>query len=175
MGDSPGALESYRKAAAIQESAKATNPGEATLLRTHVAGDYAGMGESMMFTNRLSEAGKMQEQAKYIREGLAVFEGAAATGSKDRYVSSGIAECYFALGMAYSARADKKGSTAQEKDWHEARAWYQKSSDIWTDKRRRGSLDKSENETVERAAQGVARCDAKLTRGVATTATNQKF
>lgn len=84
-------------------------------------------------------------------------------------MSSGIADCYFALGMAYSALADKvKGSVAQEtKDWHEAWAWYQKSSDIWTDKRSRGSLDKSESETAERAAQGVARCDAALTRGAA--------
>ena len=45
---------------ANQESAKATDPGEVTLLRTHVAGDYAETAESMMLTNHLSEASKVQ-------------------------------------------------------------------------------------------------------------------
>jgi non-specific serine/threonine protein kinase/serine/threonine-protein kinase len=253
-GDPAGALESYRRAAAIQESAKPTDPREVTLLRTHVAGDYAGMAESMMLTNHLSEAIKVQEKAiqildelsrsnpnsaqlrqflgnsydllgtiwdkqgdqikalesrlraheifkemmssdpknalartnfafsdeslgeslvatgdvpealRHIREALAIFQAEAASGSKDRYVSSGLADCYFALGMVYSALADKtKVSGAQKtKAWHEARAWYQKSSEIWTEKRTRASLDGSERETAERVAQGIAKCDAAL-------------
>jgi serine/threonine protein kinase/tetratricopeptide (TPR) repeat protein len=256
MGDPAAALENYRKAAAIQESTNATDPDEVNLLRTHVAGDYAGMAESMMLSNQLSDASKVQEQAvqileqlsrskpnnvplreflgnsydllgtiwdkqgdhikalesrrraheifkemmtsdpknalartnfafsgeslgeslvassdlpealQHIREALAVFQSAAASGSKDRYVSSGIADCYFALGMVYSALADKtKGSVAQKtKGWHEARAWYQKSLDIWTEKRSRGSLDRSESETAERAAQGIAKCDTALAK-----------
>jgi serine/threonine protein kinase/tetratricopeptide (TPR) repeat protein len=256
VGDPAGALESYRKAAAIQESAKATDPGEVTLMRTHLAGDYGGMAESMMLTNHLSEASKVQEQAvqvleelsrsnpnsaplrqflgksfdllgtiwekqgdhfkalechrraheifeemmtsdpknalartnfaftdeslgeslvatgdvpealRHIREALAVFEAAAASGSKDRYVSSGLADCYFALGMAYSTLAAKaKGTAARKtKGWQEARAWYQKSSEIWTEKRTRGSLDRSESDTAESAAQGIAKCNTALTK-----------
>ena len=256
VGDPDGALGNYQKAAAIQESAKASDPAEATLLRTHVAGDYAGMAESLMLTNHLSEAAKVQEKVvdileelsranpnrvplreflgnsydllgticskqgdenraldyrkrahevfaemiaadpqnalartnfafsdesmgesliatgeipeavKRIREGLAVFDAAARGGSKDRYVSSGIADCYFALGQAYSALADKaKDSAAREKtNWREARTWYQKSLDIWSEKRAHGSLDKSESETAERAARGVARCDVVLAK-----------
>jgi serine/threonine protein kinase len=256
MGDPAGALENYRKAAAIHESTNATDPDEVNLLRTHVAGDYAGMAESMMLSKQLNDASKVQEQAvqileelsrskpnsvplrqflansydllgtiwdkqsdhikalksrrraheifeemmtsdpknalartnfafsdeslgeslvaagdlgealQHIREALAVFQSAAASGSKDRYVSSGMADCYFAYGMVYSALADKtKGSGAQQtKRWHEARAWYQKSLDIWTEKRTGGSLDGSERETAERAAQGIAKCDAALAK-----------
>ncbi len=256
VGDPAGALESYRKAAAMHESAKSTDSREIILLRTHVAGDYAGMAESMMFTNQLSEASKIQEQAvqileelsssnpnsaplrqflgnsynllgtisdkqgdqvkalksrrraheifkemmnsdpknalartnfafsdeslaeslvatgdvheglRHIREGLAVFQAAAAGRSKDRYVSSGPADCYFALGLAYSALAvTARGSVAnQTKLWQEARAWYQKSSEIWTEKRTRGSLDASERDTAERVAQGIAKCDVALTK-----------
>jgi hypothetical protein len=52
---------------------------------------------------------------QHIREALAVFQSPVASGSKDRYVSSGLADCYFALGMVYSTLADKaKGSGAQK-------------------------------------------------------------
>jgi serine/threonine protein kinase/tetratricopeptide (TPR) repeat protein len=255
-GDPAGALESYRRAAAIQESAKPTDPREVTLLRTHVAGDYAGMAESMMLTNHFSEAIKVQEKAvqildelsrsnpnsaslrqflgnsydllgtiwekqgehskalesrrraheifkemmtsdtknalartnfafsgeslgeslvatgdvpealQHIREALAVFQSTAASGSKDRYVSSGLADCYFALGLAYSALAvNSRGSVASPaKRWQEARAWYQKSLDIWTEKHTRGSLDGSERETAQRVSQGIAKCDAALAK-----------
>jgi hypothetical protein len=54
-------------------------------------------------------------ELRHIREALAVFQSAVASGSKDRYVSSGLADCYFALGMVYSALADKaKRSGAQK-------------------------------------------------------------
>jgi len=263
VGDPTGALESYRKAAAIHESAKATDPGEVTLLRTHMAGDYAGVAESMMLTNHLSEASKVQEQVvqileelsrsnpnsvplreflgnsydilgtildkqddhrkalgchrrshelfkelitsdsgnalartnfafsdesmgeslvamgdvpealRHIREGLGIFEAAFANGSRDRYVYTGRADCYFALGLAYSAlAADARGSaTHRTRNWQEARAWYQKSADIWTEKRIRGSLDRSESETAEKAAQGIAKCNAALARLDATSLT----
>jgi serine/threonine protein kinase/tetratricopeptide (TPR) repeat protein len=261
IGDPDGALENYRKAAEIRPTVKTTDQGEVNLLRTHLAGDYAGIAESLMLTNHLSEASKVQEQAiqileelsranpnnstlrhylgnsydllgtiwekrgdqikaleyrlrgheifkelmtsdpqnalarinfafsdesigeslvatgdvpealRHIREALAVFEAMAASGSKDRYVSSGLADCYFGLGMAYSALAARpKGSVAQKtRDWHEARAWYQKSNDIWAEKRTHRSLDRSESDTAERAAQGIARCDAALTKLAATT------
>ena len=255
MGDPAGALENYRKAAAIHETVKATDQREAILVRTHLAGDYAGIAEAMMVTGQLRGAIKIQQQAiqileelsssnpnnvplrqflgnsygllgtlwekqgdqikaleyrrrdhevfremmtsdpqnalartnfafsdenlgesllamgdvseglRRIREGLAIFEASAASGSKDRYVSSGLAECYFALGMAYSALAlNSEGSVADKTErWQEARAWYQKSSEIWTEKRTRGSLDSSDRETAERVAQGIAKCDVALT------------
>jgi serine/threonine protein kinase/tetratricopeptide (TPR) repeat protein len=259
VDDPAGALENYRRAAAIGESAtaKATDSGELTLVRSHLAGDHYGIAQSMMFTNRLAEASKEQEQAVHIlaelsrsnpnsiplreflgnsydllgtiwekqgdeikalesrtrareifkelttsdpknalarynfafsdeslgesliatgdvpealrriQEGLAVFQSAATSGSKDRYVYSGLADCYFALGLGYSAlAANARGSVAsQTKLWQESRAWYQKSLGIWTEKRTRGSLDgSSERETAERVAQGIAKCDAALAK-----------
>jgi eukaryotic-like serine/threonine-protein kinase len=256
ISDPAGALESYRKAAAILETVKATGPREVSLLRTHLAGDYYGMAESMLLANHVSEAVKVQEQAvqileqlsksnpnsaplreflgnsygllgtiwekqsdqiaaleyrrrghelfkemmtsdpknalartnfafsdeglgesliatrnvpealRHIREGLAVFQEAAASGSKDRYVSSGLAESYFALGLAYSALAvNARGSVADKtRRWQDARAWYQKSSEIWTAKRIHSSLDGSERETAQRVAQGIAKCDAALAK-----------
>lgn len=134
------------------------------LARTNFAFSDDSIGESLVAT------GDVPEASRHIREALSVFEASAAKGSKDRYVSTGLADCYFALGLAYSAlAADSKGSAVHRtRSWQEARAWYQKSADIWTEKRSRGSLDRSESDTAERAAQGIARCDAALAKLAAT-------
>jgi hypothetical protein len=87
-----------------------------------------------------------------------------AAGQKDRYVSSGLAESYFALGTAYSSLATRARGPEKKKEWHEARSWYRKSSDILAQKRAQGSLDSTERETAERASQGIANCDAALAR-----------
>jgi hypothetical protein len=41
---------------------------------------------------------------------------------------------------------------------------YQKSSDIWAEKRTHGSLDRLERGTAEKTAEGIAKCDAALTK-----------
>jgi hypothetical protein len=130
-------------------------------LRRSFSGE--SIGESLVAT------GDVPEALRHIREALAVFEAMAASGSKDRYVSSGLADCYFALGLAHSALAvNAKVSAAHKtKSWHEARTWYQKSEQIWNEKRTRGALDRSESETAERTARGIAKCDATLNNRMA--------
>jgi serine/threonine protein kinase/tetratricopeptide (TPR) repeat protein len=259
-GDSTGALENYRKAATIHQAITTTDQHENMDVRTHLAGDYAGMAQVMMVTGDFNQALQEQGEAlqilkelssanptdaalreylaesynlsgtlwrhlgdqskalenhrqahqifkelvtadpanflakdnfgfsaesmgeilvargdivgglQNIREGLAAFQAMANAGSKDRYVQSGLAESYFALGSAYSALAvNAKGSVARKtSSWREARAWYQKSSDIWAEKRTHASLDRLERETAERTVQGIVKCDAALTKPTAT-------
>jgi eukaryotic-like serine/threonine-protein kinase len=254
MGDPAGALENYRKAAAIQAAIIAADPREAALLKTHLAGDNTGIAECMMRLGNLSEAIRIQAQAVQtleelsqaystntslrgflgnaydflgtmwkkrrdpvkalhyyrrdheifrelrsadpanelaqvnlafsdesigeaqiaigdigggldsIRESLAAFEAMAARGAKDRYVLSGKADCYFALGMAYSSLAANSRLPGKEQRarWQEAQAWYAKSSGIWAEKRSHGALDYSESETADAVAQGIARCNVAL-------------
>jgi eukaryotic-like serine/threonine-protein kinase len=255
MGDSAGALDSYRKAAAILETMSQKDPRAATLIRTHLAGAYAGIAESMMLMGDDQEAMKVQVQAvrileelsqsnptsaslqeflanscdllgtlcerkgehnkamEYrrraheifgkllqsdpqnelaranfgfseeslgeslvavgnvpaalprIREALALFETMAAKGSKLRYVSSGIADCYFAFGMADSSIAvSSHGRALQMKKWNEARTWFQRSAHIWSEKRNQGSLDGGERETAERVSQGITNCEIQLSK-----------
>ncbi|HVH69971.1 MAG TPA: hypothetical protein VNB49_02535, partial [Candidatus Dormibacteraeota bacterium] len=254
MGQPSASLENYQKALAIHESTKTTDPREALLLKTHMAGDCAGMAEALMSTNQLDGAIRMQGQAvqileelsranpnssplshflgnsydlmgtiwekqgsqsraleyhrhanivfsrlmasdpqndlarknfaftdeslgeslvatgkiaeglSHIREGLAIFEAMAAKGEKDRYVSSGLAESYFALGMAYSSLATRAREPEKKKNWYEAKSWYQKSSDIFAQKQAQGSLDSNERQTEERVIRGIADCNAALAR-----------
>jgi hypothetical protein len=98
-----------------------------------------------------------------IREGLAVFETIAARDSKNRYASSGLAVCYFDLGQTYSRLATRaRFSSAQKEDWYEARKWFQKSADIWSEKSSHGALEDSERGTAQRAAKGIAKCNTAL-------------
>jgi hypothetical protein len=70
------------------------------------------------------------------------------------------------LGSAHLALAvnAKDSAVSKTRRWREARAWYQKSSDIWAEKRTHGSLDRVERGTAERTAEGIAKCDAALTK-----------
>lgn len=255
MGDSAGALENHRKALAIRTSGKAADPEELIRLRTHLAGDYAGIAEAMMSAGQLDGGIRMQEEAiqilealsksdpnsaplrhflgncygllgtmwekqgdaakalqyrrrghkvfeqltasdpqntlarknfafsdeslgrsliavgktreglQHLREGLAVFDTMNANASNDRYVSSGLAESYFQLGMAYSRLATRAGAISDQgrKDWYEARSWFQKSSDLLAAKKAQGTLDNGEHKKEETVFREIARCNAKLT------------
>jgi non-specific serine/threonine protein kinase/serine/threonine-protein kinase len=158
LGDQSKALENHRQAHQIFKELVTVDPAN-FLAKDNFGFSADSIGEILVARGDI--AGGLQ----HIHEGLAAFEAMANAGSKDRYVQSGLAESYFALGSAYSALAvNAKGSIVHKtKTWQEAQAWYQKSSDIWTEKRARGSLDRFESETAERAAQGIAKCNTALT------------
>jgi hypothetical protein len=60
---------------------------------TNFAFGDESLGESLVAT------GDVPEALKHIREGLAVFEAAAASKSKDRYVSSGPCRVLLRVGL----------------------------------------------------------------------------
>lgn len=111
------------------------------LARKNVAFSDESLGESLVAT------GKATEGLHHTRDGLAIFEAMAEKGQKDRYVSSGLVESYFALGMAYSNLATRAPGLQNKKNWYEARNWYRKSSGILAQKRAQGSWDRNERET----------------------------
>jgi tetratricopeptide (TPR) repeat protein len=152
-------LESYRQAHQIFKELLAADPTN-FLAKGNFGFSAESIGEILV------ARGDLVRGLQNIHEGLSAFEAMAKVGSEDRYVRSGLAESYFALGSAYSALAvNAKGSAAHKtKSWREARAWYQKSSEIWTEKRTHGSLDRSDSDTAERVAQGIAKCNTALTK-----------
>lgn len=158
-GDQNAALEYHRKEHQIFTELLSIDPAN-SLARANFAFSDDNLGEALVAHGDIN--GGLQR----IREGLATFEGMVAHGAKDRYVSSGIAVCYGGLGMAYLRLAsDRKLSTEERlKQWNEARGWYAKSSEIWTGKNKRGTLEFSERESAEAAAEGIAKCDAALQR-----------
>ena len=91
-GDLAGALESYRKAISIRNSAQAATPHEKTLLQTHVAGDYAGMARVLARQGQLGSAIDAQRQATTLMEGLSASDPTNAT------IRSFLAGSYHSLG-----------------------------------------------------------------------------
>lgn len=155
---SPSRAVEYHKRANIVFSRLMASDPQNDLARKNFAFTDESLGESLIAT------GNVTEGLRRIREGLAIFEAMAEKGEKDRYVSSGLAESYFALGMAYSSLATSAPGVQKEKNWYEARSWYRKSSDILVQKRAQGSLDRNERETEARVIQGIANCDAALAK-----------
>jgi len=61
-GDPLGAMENYRRAAAVREAALQSNPTNLSL-NTHLAADYIGIAQSMKQTGDLTRAIEMQAKA----------------------------------------------------------------------------------------------------------------
>jgi non-specific serine/threonine protein kinase/serine/threonine-protein kinase len=69
-GDLPGALESFRRAAAIRTSARPVKGPESTSLRTHLARDYSGAAMVLVSQHQLGAAIDAQRQATKLLEDL---------------------------------------------------------------------------------------------------------
>ena len=96
-GDLSGALESYRTAALIRQSAQGGTPAQSASLRTHLAGDYGGMAVVHALQGHGDAAIEAQQQATALVEELARAEPTNATlrnflGQSHFYMGSFLAE-----------------------------------------------------------------------------------
>jgi eukaryotic-like serine/threonine-protein kinase len=99
-GDLAGALESYRKAVRIRNSAQAATAAQRALLRTHLAGDYGGMARVLADQGQLGSAIDAQRQAIVLLEELSVADPTNAT------IRGFLADSYQALGADLKDNGD---------------------------------------------------------------------
>lgn len=79
-GDSSGALENYRKAAAIRLAAlPSANPAQNTLLRTHLAADYTGIAGVYADRGQFDSAIEAQQKSTALIEELYAADHTNAT------------------------------------------------------------------------------------------------
>jgi serine/threonine protein kinase len=71
LGETAGALESYRKALAIRQSLAATEPAKVEIKR-ELAGSYDRIGDMLQLTHHLAEALAHYRQALQLRQELAL-------------------------------------------------------------------------------------------------------
>jgi eukaryotic-like serine/threonine-protein kinase len=90
LGDSDGALTSYRKATAIREAVAKTEPS--TQARIELGRSYRGLGDVM------EQKGDIAECLKNYRRSLAIFEQLAADAPHDRAVLEELARALETLG-----------------------------------------------------------------------------
>jgi serine/threonine protein kinase/tetratricopeptide (TPR) repeat protein len=158
-GDQISALDSHRRAHAIFKELVSADPTN-FLAKANFGFSDESVGEILVA--RGDTAGGLRA----TREGLAAFEAMAAAGADNRYVRSGLAQCYFGLGLAYAAlAAEARISPAERTErWQEARSWAQRSLNIWVEKRDRRAMESLEREMPERVARQIAECDTALAR-----------
>ncbi|MEO7168494.1 MAG: serine/threonine-protein kinase [Chthoniobacterales bacterium] len=157
-GDDPaGALESRRKAFVIREKFAADDPQNAQA-QFDLAVSHADLAES--FTAN----GDPAQAVAHGREGFEIFTALAAADPSNAIYARNVALCAEKLGDAFArSGAEADASFAQRSSaWSEARDWYIKARDIFSNLRTRGTLAPADVDQPQRFAQRAAACDRAL-------------
>ena len=105
--------------------------------------------------------GKISEGLHSVHQAIAIFR--AAPGSKNLWINSGLSEGYADMGAGYETLAEQSVSRGEKlKYWREARSWYERAMDVWTDNPKSGSLDAFGHNQAAHISQEIAKCDAHL-------------
>ncbi len=156
QGDVAGALEMYRRAHQIFQDLAAADPKN-SLAKANVGFAQIGIADALVVS------GKPASALPTWHEAIANFQQMSPeTGN--RYVRTGLANSYSGLGGAYLAWAGDQNLSASErqKNWREARSWYEKSLDVWNEKTKRAELENDEREEAQIATANIAKCDLAL-------------
>jgi len=156
-GDPSAALETYRQAHQIFLELLAADPKN-FLAKSNFGFSDTGIADSLI------ALGKPASALEVFREAIDTFESMAPSTSSNRYRRSGLASAYSGMGNAYSALATKPRTSASQarERWLAARAWYEKSKALWTDKNKRGELESDERADLDTVVQAIAKCDSAL-------------
>jgi non-specific serine/threonine protein kinase/serine/threonine-protein kinase len=154
--DVAGAIEQYKKAKEIREAIVALDPANAQA-RRDLAMSEAGLGDTLI------RKGELAEGRELIKKALAIFEELAARSPADAEARRDLAIGYQTFGQTLAAAADGEKAAGKQL-WREARAWYQRSLDVFLDMQRRGVMRAADVQIIEKIKREIARCDAALAK-----------
>ena len=156
-GDAQAALASFEEAHALFGGLLAKDSRN-SLAKVNFAFSDLGIAKSLIQLGHPNSAGKP------LREALKIFEDLSPDTTSNRYVRTGLAEAYAAMGEFSAALAisAKHASGENREHWREARSWYEKSLGMWVNKKNRGELDGGERDEEKLSLDNIARCDAAL-------------
>ncbi len=154
-GNLETALKLYRQGHEIQRELESADPNNQQAVLNFGIGDL-DVGEILV------QQGKVSQGLESFRQALATFR--ATPGSKNLWVETETSNSYADLGMAYATLAERAGTPSERTQyWREARSWYQKGLDVWSEKSNPTSgLDALGNDQRAKITQGLAKCDAML-------------
>ncbi|HLX83122.1 MAG TPA: serine/threonine-protein kinase [Terriglobales bacterium] len=122
--------------------------------------------ENLAFSD-LSVGEVLVRQGK-LKEGLQNFQAALTTiqrvgKPKSLWDATLFSTTYSYLGMAHVALAEHAPRPDERtRHWREARSWYQKAMDVWSDQTTQGGLDALGHNQPAVISQQLAKCDAHL-------------
>lgn len=159
LGDHAGAMKHLRLAMQTQQEILAKAPTR-TPVKQDLLASYNAMGDLQLKTR--NTAGALEN----YRQALTLAEAISISNPSDPYSFRDLADCYERRGHLYVAMATNQKPPAPERmtNWREARAWFQKSFEIWDGWMKRavsGAYDKTRR---EKAVRAIAQCDTELSR-----------
>ncbi len=157
-GDDPaGALASRRKAFAIREKFATDDPQNAQA-SFDLGVAHADLAES--FTAN----GDPAQAVVHGRQGFEIFTALAAADPSNAVYARNVALCAEKLGDAFARSGAEAGAPVAQRisAWSEARGWYGRARDIFTNLRARGTLAPADVDQPQRFAQRAADCDRAL-------------
>ena len=153
-GDYPGALESRRKAFAIREEFAANDPQNAQA-RFDLAVACTDLAEALTATGDPAPA------VEKAHQGLAIFEALSAADPSNAIYLRNAALCEEKLGDACARSGEEIAAPVARRVqiWAEARGWYGKSGEIFTDLRARGTLTPTDAGKPQELSRRSTECD----------------
>ncbi len=153
VNEKAGAADAYLKAIEIFEDLTKQDPDNA-YNRRQLGLTY------LRFSQMLSGVNDLPKAINFGNQSVAVLEKLIAADARNLAVLRTLADSYSQLGKCHAMLGGKGQRPARPRDWETARAWYQKSLNIWQDMKAKGTLtgaDKTKLEEVERElARGSA-------------------
>ncbi len=148
------ALESYKKMMAIQQFLADEDPTNA-LQRGNLAVGLTKVSNMSLKYGSKTEALEGFQKALAIREELVAANPENATGRGQlAFIYKGLGDYFASLG--------KSGNRVE--GWREAKNWYQKSLDVWTDLQQKGTLETDDAAEPVELKQKLQKCETALAR-----------
>ena len=100
------------------------------------------------------------------RRSIEIGESLVSATPKDNGARKTLAESYAQLGRAFALRASSETASPdeQKQHWEQARVWYAKSSDAWTELGQQATASNLDAQKRAAVAAELARCDTALTQ-----------
>jgi eukaryotic-like serine/threonine-protein kinase len=159
LGDQNGALLEFRKALDMQEAVVAADPVQ-VLFRQGMSLTHREMGDLLF------EMHDPHGALEHYFRALKMAESLAAARPANLYMRRDLADCYERLGRLQAAQGanTQLATDLRREGWTSARAWYQKSLDIWQNWTPQASSTAVNTRRREQARQAVEESEKALTR-----------
>jgi serine/threonine protein kinase/Flp pilus assembly protein TadD len=158
-GDTAKALKQYRQAAAIDEAIATADPKDAWAQR-YVVYDTKRVGDALLKIGDMSAADAAYEKAMSRAEARAKADPTNAGAQTD------LAEIYSRLGRLHYSRATslEKSVAGKRARLLAARAWYEKSRNLWDAMQHEGTLNAINAPDSQAVVAELEKCEAALNR-----------
>ena len=155
--DFAGALNLYEHAIRIDDAIAAADPKDAWAKR-YIVSNNRQLGEALFKTGDVAGALAAFDKAVRVAESRVELDGANAAAQSD------LAQSYTNVAAVHLAVSTQAGTPpgSRHQELVIARTWYQKSMDVWSAMRSKGTLRGLDAPEQEAAIEGFSKCQSAL-------------